>query len=868
MRGHSSDTTRVFSKNPWTILRATVVLVALPLWIAHGFSVLKAAPISFEEISDGTPVSSQYPGLLFTNAMALSAGISLNEFEFPPRSGVSVVVDNEGPITLSFATPVRRVGGFFTYLEPVLLRGFDEAGELLVSSTSAFLTNLAISGEVGSSPNEYIELLSSEDLYSISISGNSSGFSFALDDLSVGDSAQLVPEPSYSVLFAAAMILLLMTGRRMKQKASQLRLAILTMFLAADTVAAQTFLEVSLSRSVVTKNTHSRVIVTAQLAGGDLIRSSVLLLQVDSSGRMIKQLGSMNDEGQEGDQLAGDGLFTRVQPFLEPQPGLVRLRVSAALRGQIRRVLSDEFLLRVTETPEPSFLLFSDPLDSRFGRITDTDGSLYQYFGTKDAQGRPEQIDGAYFKDANGNEIWITAKEGRLQRFEMSGGLSIDFETSSAGETFARIWQNGVFQESVIVRAASPLMNKGSRFAESARPISFGTFGPFNVFVNVRGCDGGEIDPETTARLQVSTGFSSDWYFASRTSAAGRFGWHMPVPTSPTISDLQSQCELFFEKVSDFCTWVSILNQFSGKLPPNQFTTAIRVTERACFAANLVEPTCPNVLASAYSSFIRLPATIMPVATVRGRSVPGPSEVRIPTQVNDTETQVTFPANSACRQVAARLNLRPKPSGAANIVLGTKVTMTVSPEDTNSVPLPPSAYSISWLTTPPNVLSVDGLGVVTAIGAGEGSVCATDQISRLRDCAVFQVQPRTVSVTVPATSTGISTELHVTAGQVLNFSATGLWANYSFNPAFPPFGPDGGDPSRPNEFEKLDTLLPTVPFGVLLGKIGQVYFRIGSSPSVVMPATGLLELVMNDRRCCFGDNYGSMNVSVTVPAGQ
>src|ERR1700674_3903171 len=81
--------------------------------------------INFEGLSDSTILTNQYPGLSFSNAIILTAGISLNEFEFPPFSGSNVASDNGGPMRIDFTQPVADVGGFFTYAESLTLRAFD-----------------------------------------------------------------------------------------------------------------------------------------------------------------------------------------------------------------------------------------------------------------------------------------------------------------------------------------------------------------------------------------------------------------------------------------------------------------------------------------------------------------------------------------------------------------------------------------------------------------------------------------------------------------------------------------------------------------------------------------------------------------------
>src|ERR1035438_2645635 len=97
-----------------------------------------AATITFEGLPDSTIVTNQYPGLTFSNAIILTAGISLNEFEFPPHSGVNVVSDNGGPISIDFASPVQSFGGYFTYAEPLTIQAFDASDSLLASSSSLF----------------------------------------------------------------------------------------------------------------------------------------------------------------------------------------------------------------------------------------------------------------------------------------------------------------------------------------------------------------------------------------------------------------------------------------------------------------------------------------------------------------------------------------------------------------------------------------------------------------------------------------------------------------------------------------------------------------------------------------------------------
>src|SRR5512139_3961412 len=81
----------------------------------------QAITINFDSLSDSESVTTQFPGVTFSNTAVLSAGISLNEFEFPPRSGSNVAFDNGGLMTIAFSTPMADFEAFFTYAVPLTL---------------------------------------------------------------------------------------------------------------------------------------------------------------------------------------------------------------------------------------------------------------------------------------------------------------------------------------------------------------------------------------------------------------------------------------------------------------------------------------------------------------------------------------------------------------------------------------------------------------------------------------------------------------------------------------------------------------------------------------------------------------------------
>jgi Calx-beta domain/Domain of unknown function (DUF4214) len=140
--------------------------------------------IDFEGFDDSTVITTQYPDVVFTNTIAISSGVSLNEFEFPPHSGVNVAFDESGPITITFPVRAAAFAGYFTYKTKLNLTGFDAANNPVVNATSTFDNNLALSGETGSSPNELISLNFAGGLSKIVITGAAAGSSFTLDDMS------------------------------------------------------------------------------------------------------------------------------------------------------------------------------------------------------------------------------------------------------------------------------------------------------------------------------------------------------------------------------------------------------------------------------------------------------------------------------------------------------------------------------------------------------------------------------------------------------------------------------------------------------------------------------------------------------------
>jgi hypothetical protein len=165
------------------LARRGIIVASLFLLFLKTTAISNAVIINFESLSDSTSVGTTYAGLgvTFNGATVLTSGISLNELDFPPHSGVNVAFDDGGPITGTFGTAVNSISVYITYSHAVTLLGFDAFGTQIAVNISSFGDNTVSSGE---SPNELISISSATDIKSFTLLGDSLGGSFTVDDFS------------------------------------------------------------------------------------------------------------------------------------------------------------------------------------------------------------------------------------------------------------------------------------------------------------------------------------------------------------------------------------------------------------------------------------------------------------------------------------------------------------------------------------------------------------------------------------------------------------------------------------------------------------------------------------------------------------
>ncbi len=182
--------------------RLLIIVATLFLWAP----CVSATLINFEDLSDSDIVGNHYAalGVTFTNALLVSAGLSLNEAELPPHSGTNVALDL-GPVTIQFATLVNSISAYFTYASPLLITAYDSTSTPVRTAVSLFNANLVSSGNP---PNELIQIDYAPGIDHVTIAGDPGGLSFAMDDVSFSVGAVSgVPEPGSSLLVGAALAL-------------------------------------------------------------------------------------------------------------------------------------------------------------------------------------------------------------------------------------------------------------------------------------------------------------------------------------------------------------------------------------------------------------------------------------------------------------------------------------------------------------------------------------------------------------------------------------------------------------------------------------------------------------------------------------
>jgi hypothetical protein len=168
--------------------------------------------ITFDNLPDGTIVTNQFPGVSFTGAQVLTAGVDLNPL-FPPVSNPNVVFDiSIDTIIATFTTPVTSVGAFVTGATSITETVFS--GATMLGSVSTGGANFIGAG-TGLPPNIFL---------SISNFGITSAVFTAIPNSFTLDNFTFIPVPGPivgaglpGIILACGAILALARSRRRRQ---------------------------------------------------------------------------------------------------------------------------------------------------------------------------------------------------------------------------------------------------------------------------------------------------------------------------------------------------------------------------------------------------------------------------------------------------------------------------------------------------------------------------------------------------------------------------------------------------------------------------------------------------------------------------
>lgn len=179
----------------------TFILSMIAATFLFTTSVAEAVILDFEDLPDLTSVGEAYTsyGLHFQNAISLTAGFSLNEFDYPPSSGLIAIGDNNSPITIAFDIPVTNLFANFTYGSQLTFSAFNESDLLIGTYVHPSNSNLGTTELIS---------LNFSGVSSLIIAGEWDN-SYIMDDLNFDPIARPVPEPATIILLGGGILGLL-----------------------------------------------------------------------------------------------------------------------------------------------------------------------------------------------------------------------------------------------------------------------------------------------------------------------------------------------------------------------------------------------------------------------------------------------------------------------------------------------------------------------------------------------------------------------------------------------------------------------------------------------------------------------------------
>ena len=129
---------------------------------------------------------------------------------------------------------------------------------------------------------------------------------------------------------------------------------------------------VTVNPTSIVAGTATNILVTAVVTDPALIAGTVNLQQRDANGKLTTILGSLHDDGQNGDAVAGDKVYSLQVTLNIATPGTIIFQVSAAFHASPIRSGSAGVNGTVTGTSSPVSVTITQPANLSFLGITPT----------------------------------------------------------------------------------------------------------------------------------------------------------------------------------------------------------------------------------------------------------------------------------------------------------------------------------------------------------------------------------------------------------------------------------------------------------------------------------------------------------------
>ncbi len=133
--------------------------------------------------------------------------------------------------------------------------------------------------------------------------------------------------------------------RSVSVSAAKVSVAWLFIGLLPITAAGPVIRSASVSPRALRADISTSVLFTAAIASSDVIPHSVNLQRMRADGSGFAIAGELFDDGTHGDSVRGDGIYSLRLSLREPGPFPVQFRISAAVRGSVKRVVSNVIIL-------------------------------------------------------------------------------------------------------------------------------------------------------------------------------------------------------------------------------------------------------------------------------------------------------------------------------------------------------------------------------------------------------------------------------------------------------------------------------------------------------------------------------------------